>query len=377
MTPETDTLRMLAEAADGLLQPDGARIRALRGKPPGFDRALWEQMAEQGWLSIMAGEADGGLGLGIAAAAVVAERLGHAAAPEPFVAAGVMAPWLVAQSKDAAQRQRLLPGLISGAAIATVACQGRTGNLAAAECGVTAKPSGGGGIVLSGEARFVPVAEADAFIVAARGLDGLGLYWLEQSRAGLSRTPEPAPDGTASATLRLADVALPAADRLALGKDGEALLTQAIDLALVAASAELVGNMERQIALTLDYLRTRKQFGQAIGSFQALQHRAVDLWMHKELARHATDAAVRILADPAATAKARTAAASSAKYRACESALLVAKQAIQLHGAIGFTDEYDLGLYTNRAVPLVAWLGNAALHRQRYAAHAAPREPMS
>ena len=124
--------------------------------------------------------------------------------------------------------------------------------------------------------------------------------------------------------------------------------------------------MERCLDMTLEYLRTRKQFGRAIGSFQALQHRAVDLWVQKELARAAVASAARTLDDASASPLARSAAASGAKARATHAALLMSTQAVQLHGAIGFTDEYDLGLYLNRALVLSAWLGNAAEHRRRY-----------
>jgi 3-oxochol-4-en-24-oyl-CoA dehydrogenase len=146
----------------------------------------------------------------------------------------------------------------------------------------------------------------------------------------------------------------------------EECLRLAIDAALVGTSAELVGIMDRVLELTLDYLRTRKQFGRAIGSFQALQHRAVDVWIQKELSRAAVASAVRALDDPAAAARAQSAAASGAKARAAGAALALCKEALQMHGAIGYTDEYDLGLYFNRALTLSAWLGNAADRRRRY-----------
>ena len=124
--------------------------------------------------------------------------------------------------------------------------------------------------------------------------------------------------------------------------------------------------MESALDLTLEYLRTRVQFGKAIGSFQALQHRAVDLYIQKELSRAALNAAAAALDDPACTPERRAAAASSVKARASQAALAIGNEALQMHGAMGFTDEYDLGLYVNRALVLSAWLGNAAAHRRRY-----------
>ncbi len=125
--------------------------------------------------------------------------------------------------------------------------------------------------------------------------------------------------------------------------------------------------MDRCLALTLDYLKTRKQFGKPIGSFQVLQHRAVDLWMLKEVSEHATNAGIRTAMAPGVPPAARAIAASSAKARVGEAALRLVNEAIQLHGAIGFTDEYDLALYSNRALAIAPFLGNAAEHRKRYA----------
>jgi alkylation response protein AidB-like acyl-CoA dehydrogenase len=121
------------------------------------------------------------------------------------------------------------------------------------------------------------------------------------------------------------------------------------------------------LELTLEYLRTRVQFGKPIGSFQALQHRAVDLYIQKELTRAALAAAVTTIEDAGCTPQQRGAAASGAKARAAQAALAICKEALQMHGAIGYTDEYDLGLYFNRALVLSAWLGNASAHRARYA----------
>jgi alkylation response protein AidB-like acyl-CoA dehydrogenase len=126
--------------------------------------------------------------------------------------------------------------------------------------------------------------------------------------------------------------------------------------------------MDSALDLTLDYLRTRVQFGKAIGSFQALQHRAVDLYMQKELSRAALAAATATLEDGACTPQRRAAAVSGVKARTSQAALAICNEGLQMHGAIGFTDEYDLGLYLNRALVLSAWLGNASMHRRRFAA---------
>ena len=355
-----DTLTLLADAAAAFAKPDSRRIRALRGRPDGFDRAVWRGMAGQGWFSVTVPEDAGGLGLGLDAAATIATRLGYANYPEPFVAAAVLPTAVLARGDNPAPCARLLAELCGGDRLVTVAWQDDAGALAAEATAVTEQDG-----VLAGHCRFVRVAAADVFIVAARGADGLALYAVERDRAGLAVERESAADGSASARLVLAGVAVGAADRLASPLCAPGALAHAADAAVLCTAAELVGIMERVLELTFEYLRTRKQFGKPIGAFQALQHRAVDIWIQKELSRAALDAALRRFA-AAATARDRALAASSAKARAADAALRVCKEAVQLHGAIGFTDEYDLSLYFNRALVLCAWLGNAAAHRRRY-----------
>ena len=359
-----ETLDMLADAAAAFARPDAARVRKLRNTPPGFDRTTWGAMAAQGWLAILVPEELDGMGLGMGAATVIAERLGYALHTEPYVAAGVMATRCLARCGGDAARV-LLSGMLTGELLAVLAWQAKGGRLDEDQSTVSATAAAGG-VVLNGESHFVPAAGADAFIVATQSTKGAGLYRVAPDAPGLSITPQALADGTAMATLRFSRVRLPAAACLASGIAAENGLDAAIDSALVATSAELVGVMERCLEMTLEYLRTRKQFGRAIGSFQALQHRAVDLWMQKELARAAVAGAARVLDDPASTPRARMLATSGAKARAAQAALLMVTQAVQLHGAIGTTDEYDLGLYLNRALVLSAWMGNAAEHRRRY-----------
>lgn len=359
---DADTLRLIRDAAESLATFDAGRVRGWRDTAPGFDRALWREMAEQGWLGILVDEAAGGLGLGLDAAATVARALGAAAAPEPFVAAGVMAPRILATCPGGQAR---LPAVMSGEQVACLAWQNTSGSLDFAASQVIAAAAGTG-VKLSGECRFAPVAHADAFIVLARTDNGPALYWLPADSAGLSVEPEAHADGSASAWLSFNGVDVPSDNLLAGPDHAPAILARAIDEGIVTNCAELMGMMDRALELTLDYLKTRKQFGQAIGAFQVLQHRAVDLWMHKEVAGHATDAAVRLAGAPDVPPAARARAASGAKARVAQVALEMANETVQLHGAIGFTDEYDLGLYVNRTLALVPFLGNAAEHRARY-----------
>jgi alkylation response protein AidB-like acyl-CoA dehydrogenase len=212
--------------------------------------------------------------------------------------------------------------------------------------------------------RAVAVPWADGFVTLARE-PGPVLHWIERDAAGLRIELESSADGTAMGQLTLDRVG--PSRVLAEGPSASKILDQLLDAALVANTAELVGLSDRMLELTLAYLKTRKQFGQPIGSFQALQHRAVDLWLQLRLARAALATAVEKCDDPGSSPAQRAASASSAKARAAHAALQIGKGAVHLHGAIGFTDEYDLGLYANRAIAIAPWLGNAAVHRRRYA----------
>ena len=224
----------------------------------------------------------------------------------------------------------------------------------------------GGANSLEGECRFVPVPHADAFVVAAGSVNGATLAWVEADQPGSSVATEATADGAEVGRITFSGVEIPAEHVLADGPAATQALDTAIDYGVLGNCAELLGLMDRALELTLEYLKTRKQFGKPIGAFQVLQHRTVDLWMLKEVSEHATTAAIRTASAPDVPAHARALAASSAKARVGEAALKIVNEAIQLHGAIGFTDEYDLALYANRALTIAPFLGNAAEHRQRY-----------
>ena len=361
-----DTLRMLRDSAADFATFDAARVRRLRGSEPGFERSVWREMAAMGWLGVLIPEEHGGLGLGPSAAAIIAEQLGRALYPEPYSASAVAATLALLHGDNAALKQRLLPQLAGGEIVAGLAWQDERGGLDIDQCAVEVREQGGRA-VLDGVSRFVGAAGADGYIVAARSAQGLQLHWVARAAAGLSCETEARADGSASARLRLAAVAAPADACAASAASARAALALAVDHALLAASAELFGLMQCALDMTLDYLRTRVQFGKPIGSFQALQHRAVDMYIQKELTRATLAAAVAALDEPGCDPQRRAAIASSAKARASQAALSICKEALQMHGAIGYTDEYDLGLYLNRALVLSAWLGNAAAHRARYA----------
>ena len=369
MSEADEIQRMLRDsAADYIGRTDiGANVRAWRRRAPGFDRARWAEMAGLGWVGVRAPEQFGGAGLGLAEAVALLSETGRGIGPEPLSAVAILAVRAICGADAGSARQELLPSICDGSRIVAVAWQERAGQMSAGECDARAE-SAGDAYVLDGEKDFIHAAAgADGFLIAARTRQGVGLFYAPADTKGLALETRWFTDGTACGRVRLSNVEIPAAHVVAAPGAGEDALDAALEEARVAACAEMLGCMKASLDMTLDYLRQRKQFGKAIGSFQALQHRAVDLYVQTELARSAIDRAVRVLSSDA-DAREKALAASACKARVSDGALLIAKESIQMHGAIGYTDEHNIGLHVRRALKLSAWLGNAAQHRKRYAA---------
>lgn len=216
-----------------------------------------------------------------------------------------------------------------------------------------------GSIRLTGTKSFVCADGADGFLISAYGRDGPALFYVDRHAQGCELSATQTVDGRKLSTLRLKDAPADVVPSRQSSRNAVEALT---DLALIALSAELLGVMEKAQEITLDYLRIRKQFGKPIGSFQALQHKAVDIYIRTQTTRSllyqvaANNDPYRI--DPAL--------AVAVKAKASEDALFVTEACIQLHGAIGFTDEHDIGLYLKRAMLLSSLFGNAAAQRRRY-----------
>ena len=345
---------------------DIARVRALRGSAHEYDRKVWKQMAELGWLGVAIPEEYGGMGLGMTEAAIVAEGLARALVPEPYTACAILAAGALAGCDNAALKSEVLPGFVAGDKVLALAWQESAGAIDPVRIAAVATPFEGG-FRLNGTKRYVAgAAGADAYLVAARSDSGLMLACVDRTAAGVSLDLEPLADGRNFGTLELDDAVVPRERVAATGAVAEAALGRALDHATAIASAELYGVMSRALDMSVDYMKTRVQFGRAIGSFQALQHRAVDLYVQQQLASAVLEDSLRELdADPAS--ERRQAIASRLKARCSDAGVRITREAIQIHGAIGFTDEYDAGLYLKRALVLAAWLGNGAQHRRRYA----------
>ena len=375
MNPHTDQQRMLADAAKQFADSEhtSVRLRACRDRRPDFDRSVWQRIAALGWLGVLVPEDDGGLGAGCGDMAQLVYAWGRACAPEPLVASGVLAARTLVHA-DGPARARLLEGLVSGALVPALAAHAGD-TLAHTSSQMHATPAGPGHR-LSGLARYVVPADADGFIVAAGNASGNQLFWVAADAKGLAIHHERRADGSAAARLTLDAVAVESADLVASAQTADAALARATDEALVLTAVEMAGMMRAMLDLTLEYLRTRVQFDKPIGSFQALQHRTVDLYVAEQLARDVAQAACTAL-DAGVEANERALIASRAKARACASLDRIAREAVQLHGAIGYTDEYALGAYVNRTLVMASWLGNANAHRRRYAHLAPPLEVLS
>jgi alkylation response protein AidB-like acyl-CoA dehydrogenase len=344
-----------------------ARVRALRNTTAEYDRALWKEIAALGWLGICIPEQYGGMSLGLAEAAIVAEGLARVLAPEPFTASTVLAAGTLVTCNNEAINRELLPAFVSGERVLALAWQENAGTLDPNDVATQAAPFEGG-FRLSGRKRYViGAAGADTYVVSARNGSMLVLACVDRDAPGVSLELDALADGRHFGSLELQDVVVPRERVVASGEAAVSALSRAIDQAAVIASAELYGVMSRALEMSVDYMKTRVQFGHPIGSFQALQHRAVDLYIQQQLASAVLEEGLRALdAQPAACE--RSAIASRVKARCSEAGVRLTREAIQIHGAIGFTDEYDAGLYLKRALVLAAWLGNAVQHRRRYAA---------
>ena len=340
--------------------------------PSGLSDTAWTTFAELGLTSIALPEADGGFGGGALDLMAAMEACGEALVVEPLLD-NIVGGRLVSRAGSAAQREAMLPGLMAGSLKLAFAGLEPGGRYALTPSNTHARAAGDGW-VLDGEKCVVfGASSADTLIVSALAgpAGGVSLFLVDRHAAGVTLNPSRSVDGQRAADVGLVGVKL-AAGAL-LGPLGAAmpLIEEAVDFATALLCADAIGAMKSANDATLEYMKTRKQFGVPIASFQVLQHRAVDMWIQKELTRSALRSALDVFDNPHSTLAKRRLAASSAKARASQAALYIAGQSVQLHGAIGFTDEYELGVYVNRALTLVPRYGNAAQHRQIYAEMAA------
>jgi alkylation response protein AidB-like acyl-CoA dehydrogenase len=349
-----------------------ARLRKLRDSRDerGYALDRFARMAELGWTGIPFADADGGLGMGLAEAVLVTEAMGRGLAPEPYIPSIVLAGRAVALGGSAQHKATWLHPAIAGEKVLALAHSRRRGRFDLTRAPVHAIRVDGG-FQLAGEATQVWGGHlADAYVIAARtaGDDGdrggIALFLVPAGTPGLTAVRQHRIDSLNVAQLVLDGAVVGDDAELAAGGDGFGLLSRVIDEATVALTGEMLGGMAEALERTLGYLRERRQFGVAIGSFQALKHRAARLYIELELSRSAVMAAARAVDAQSADAAQLV---SLAKARLSDAYGLIANEAIQLHGGIGMTDEHDIGFFLKRARASEMTYGDAAYHRDRFA----------
>lgn len=367
--------RLLADtAAEFLLarSPVTAQ-RRLRdeGAAEGFDDALWKEMVEMGWSAIPFPEAQGGLAFGCMGLGAVFESIGRNLSATPLLSSVVLGGTLIELAGSEAQQAEWMPLLIAGDRRVSLALDEKPRHDPAATA-LRAEREGNG-YLLQGEKTFVADGVgADAFIVVARSAgapgerDGLSLFLVPADAPGLQVSPMRMIDSRNHAQVRLDGVRVDAA--ALIGQEGAAwsALDAALDRGRVCLAAELLGMTQNLFDTTVEYLKTRVQFDVPIGSFQALQHRAAGCYAHLHLARSAVMAGLAAMDDPKLDAAGRARLASLAKWKAGDAAHRISREAVQMHGGMGVTDELDVGLFLKRIRVAQALLGDGDFHCDRY-----------
>jgi len=328
----------------------------------GWSREAYAGLADMGLLALPFAEEDGGFGGGGVEMMIVMEALGRGLMVEPFFATVVLAGGVLRHGASSRQRYAILPGLCAGERILALAHGERGLPRHALAARTTATPKGEGWVLDGSKIAVIHGQSADTLIVSATTGRGLSLFLVDARADGVSVEGARGYDGVPVATIGLSNVMVGAEALIGAEGDGAAILERAFEEAVAALVAEAVGAMAETFEVTIDYLKTRQQFGAAIGSFQALQHRAVDMLMQLELSRSmAILAALSLEIDE----EQRSRNISAAKAQIGKSGRIIGQEAVQLHGAIGITAEYKVGHAFKRLTAIDASLGDRAWHLAR------------
>jgi alkylation response protein AidB-like acyl-CoA dehydrogenase len=367
-----DDQAMLAETVTGFMSDEGAISKQLRrwrdDCEDGFGHELWKKFAEMGLTGMLVPEADGGLGMGHVEAGIVLTEIGRNLTPSPFLTTSVMATTALSAGSDDV-RGRWLPGITTGDSVAAVAID--EGSKHRPERIACKAERAGNGFRLTGAKDFVVHgASADVLIVAARtsgsdsDADGVTLFAVPKDATGVSHDSVRLVDSSMASHLKLDGVELDGDAVIGDVDGGRTVLNRVLNAGRAGAAAEQVGVASGAMDITVDYLKQRKQFGKLIGEFQALQHRAGHLYSEVEIARAAVIKAQQLLDGGSERADLMVSVAKAKAGRACG---LAVKEGVQMHGGIGMTDEYDIGLYMKRDRALAEFMGDAYYHANRVA----------
>ncbi len=345
--------------------------KAHQANPQGFSEALWREYADMGLLGAPFAEEDGGYGGGAVETMIVMEQFGKALALEPYLQTVALCGALIKHGAAAEKRAELIGKIASGDLRLSFAHAEKQSGFDLDDVATSARRDGGA-FLLNGEKGLVGQGDsADKLIVSARvaggrrDRDGVGLFLVDANAPGVTRRGYPTQDGQRAAEIGFADVRVEPHD--VLGDPGGALpvIERSVDEAIAALSAEAVGAMSEALAMTVEYMKTRKQFGVTIGSFQALQHRASDMVVALEQARSMMYLATMSVCEENASERAK--AMSAAKVQIGRSAKFIGQQAVQLHGGIAMTYEYKVGHLFKRLTMIDSAYGDADLHVRKLA----------
>ena len=332
----------------------------------GYDPDLWKQMVDLGWSGILVPEEYGGFDFGMVGMGSILEEMGKMLTPSPLFSTGVLGASLISLGGNDKQKQTYLPQIVDGSITTALALE--EGNRHSPLSINTEAKKDGKNYTLTGNKTFVIDGHSsNLLIVAARtsgsenDSSGITLFLVND---GVEVSKTSMVDSRNSANITFKEVIVSLDDVLGEENNGAALLEEVLDRAQIAISAEMLGNASQAFDITLEYLKERKQFGAVIGSFQALQHRAAEMYSELELTKSSVIAAC-VAADEQSNDLRRM--ASLAKFKAGETNHLVTNEAVQMHGGVGVTDEYDVGLYLKRARVTEQIFGNSEYHLDRYA----------
>jgi alkylation response protein AidB-like acyl-CoA dehydrogenase len=372
LTP-SDEQRLLRESADRFVNETytAEHRRKVAGDPLGFSAEIWKQFAELGWLALPIAEAHGGLGGGAVEVGLLMEAFGRGLVSEPYLSTVVIGASLISECGTDAQKQALLPEIADGSLVLAFAHSERQARFDLADVRTAAKKTPDGWRLDGNKTAVLDGNAAGQIIVSARVDDGSGksgklcLFLVAQGTRGLASRDYPRLGGGRACNLDLSGVQLPADALLGDGDDALPAIEAVIDRAMAALGAEAVGIMQTLLDQTLEYTKIRKQFGRPLSANQVIRHRLADMAMQCDEARSmALRAALMADAEPIA----RSRAASGAKAKIGKCARFVAEQSVQLHGAMGVTEELDVGSYFKRLLAFDTLFGGSAHHYRRHAA---------
>lgn len=359
--------RMLAKTVSDFAKNESpaSRFRKLRDDEIGYDPAVWRKMGELGWLAVAFPESVGGIGGSFVECAIVLENLAATLTPEPYLASVVLGGLTLLRAGSEAQHEAYLTPMIEGETTLALAYSEPQSRYDVTAVETRAEPVAEGYRISGNKVWVLNGHHAEHFLVSAQAPEGLTLFVVSRDTPGLELTVAKTIDGRKAAFVTFDDVRVDEDARL--GEEGMAapVLDRTMDYAAAAAVAESVGLASTMLHMTIDYLGTREQFGVKIGSFQALQHRAVDMYAETELLRSISMASMVRADDEDQSARRRD--ISAAKAQLATSGIWVAQQSLQLHGGIGVTDEHDIGLYFKRMYALNVLFGDQEHHVARFA----------